>query len=96
MARLRKSMEAAWSSVNSRVLRARVLGFRRRAEQQVHVGGNSCPVNGAERPGNHAHIDSLGKGIQHLLVPGFHPQFEHDAPGRLQPIDKGRVGEVAG
>ena len=89
-------MDGAWARVNSSVSLGAALVFRRCAEEQIHVCGDARLVNGVQRMGYGIDMDAFAKGIQHILIPGFHTQFEHDTSGCFQPSDKVRIGEVPG
>ena len=68
--------------------------LRRRAKQQVHVGGDARPGEGAKGPFHQVEADALGHGVEHRLAARFQPELEHYAAAGAQSPAERRVGQL--
>ena len=68
--------------------------LRRRAEQQVHVGGDAGPGEGGQGPFHQIEADALGHGVEHRLAARLQPELEQHAAAGAQPPTERRVGQL--
>ena len=68
--------------------------LRRRAEQQVDVGGDAGPGEGGQGPFHQLQADALGHGVEHRLAARLQPELEQHAAAGAQPPAERRVGQL--
>lgn len=66
----------------------------RRAEQQVHVGGDAGPGEGGQGPFHQLQADALGHGVEHRLAARLQPELEQHAAAGAKASAEVRVGQL--
>jgi len=70
------------------------LRFRRRAEQEITVGGDAGPVQALQGGRSHCRVHAFVEGLQNLRIAGFDAQLEHDASCGLERPAEIIIGEL--